>query len=134
MQAIARIEAARREGLRITTDMYAYPAASTGLDAAMPPWVQEGGNAAWYARLRDPAVRARVAAEMRQEDAGWNNTLREAGGADNVLIASLRNPALKPLIGKTLAADRGRARRVGGRGRDGPGRRRREPCRLRSTS
>lgn len=102
--AIARIEAARREGLRITTDMYAYPAASTGLDAAMPPWVQEGGNAAWYARLRDPAVRARVATEMRQEDAGWNNTLREAGGADNVLIASLRNPVLKPLIGKTLAA------------------------------
>lgn len=103
-QAIARIEAARRAGLRITTDMYAYPAASTGLDAAMPPWVQEGGNAAWYARLRDPAIRARVAAEMRQEDAGWTNTLREAGGAENVLIASLRNPALKPLIGKTLAA------------------------------
>jgi N-acyl-D-amino-acid deacylase len=102
-QAIARIEAARREGLRITTDMYAYPAASTGLDAAMPPWVQEGGNAAWYARLRDPAVRARVAAEMRQEQEDWNNTLREAGGAANVLIASLRNPALKPLIGKTLA-------------------------------
>jgi N-acyl-D-amino-acid deacylase len=102
--AIARIEAARREGLRITTDMYAYPAASTGLDAAMPPWVQEGGNAAWYARLRDPVIRTRVATEMRQEDAGWNNTLREAGGADNVLIASLRNPVLKPLIGKTLAA------------------------------
>jgi N-acyl-D-amino-acid deacylase len=102
-EAIARIEAARREGLRITTDMYAYPAASTGLDAAMPPWVQEGGNAAWYARLRDPAVRARVAAEMRQEQESWSNTLREAGGADNVMIASLRNPALKPLIGKTLA-------------------------------
>jgi N-acyl-D-amino-acid deacylase len=101
--AIARIEAARREGLRITADMYAYPAGSTGLDAAMPPWVQEGGNAAWYARLRDPAIRARVAAEMRQEQEDWNNTLREAGGADHVLIASLRNPALKPLIGKTLA-------------------------------
>jgi N-acyl-D-amino-acid deacylase len=102
-QAIARIVAARREGLRITTDMYAYPAASTGLDASMPPWVQEGGNAAWYARLRDPAVRARVATEMRQEQEAWNNTLREAGGAENVLIASLRNPKLKPLIGKTLA-------------------------------
>ena len=101
--AIARIEAARKEGIRITTDMYAYPAASTGLEASMPPWVQEGGNAAWFARLRDPAIRARVAAEMRQEDAGWNNTMREAGGAENVLIASLRNPSLKPLIGKTLA-------------------------------
>lgn len=102
-EVIARIEAARREGLRITTDMYSYPAASTGLDASMPPWVQEGGNAAWYARLRDPAVRVRVAAEMRQEQESWSNTLHEAGGADNVLIASLRNPALKPLIGKTLA-------------------------------
>jgi len=103
-QAIARIEAARREGLRITTDMYAYPAASTGLDAAMPPWVQEGGNAAWYARLRDPAVRARVAEEMTREEPGWANTLREAGGPENVLIVGLRKPALKPLIGKTLAA------------------------------
>jgi N-acyl-D-amino-acid deacylase len=101
--AIARIEAARKAGLRITADMYAYPAASTGLEASMPPWVQEGGNAAWFARLRDPAIRARVAAEMRRTDAGWNNTLREAGGAENVLIASLRNPSLKPLIGKTLA-------------------------------
>ncbi|MEX1994238.1 MAG: D-aminoacylase [Steroidobacteraceae bacterium] len=101
--AIARIDAARKAGLRITTDMYAYPAASTGLDAAMPPWVQEGGNAAWYARLRDPAIRARVAADMRSDDAGWANTLREAGGAENVLISGLRKPALKPLIGKTLA-------------------------------
>ena len=102
-QAIARIETARAAGLRITADMYAYPAASTGLDAAMPPWVQEGGNAAWYARLRDPAIRARVAAEMRRDDTDWANTLREAGGAENVLIVGLRSPALKPLIGKTLA-------------------------------
>lgn len=102
-QAIAHIDAARREGLRITSDMYAYPAASTGLEASMPPWVQEGGNAAWFARLRDPAIRARVAAEMQQEETDWTNTLREAGGAANVLIASLRNPSLKPLIGKTLA-------------------------------
>ena len=102
-QAITRIEAARNDGLRITTDMYAYPAASTGLEASMPPWVQEGGNAAWYARLRDPAIRAKVAAEMRRDDTDWNNTMREAGGAENVLVTSLRNPALKPLIGKTLA-------------------------------
>ncbi|MBX3702644.1 MAG: D-aminoacylase [Steroidobacteraceae bacterium] len=102
--AIARIEAARREGLRITADMYAYPAGSTGLDAAMPPWVQEGGNAAWYARLRDPAVRARVAAEMQRDEPGWSNTMREAGGPENVLIVGLRKESLKPLIGKTLAA------------------------------
>jgi N-acyl-D-amino-acid deacylase len=102
-QAIARIEAARSAGLRVTADMYSYPAGSTGLDAAMPPWVQEGGNAAWFARLRDPAVRARVAAEMRSDDTDWENLMRMAGGADQVLVAVLRNPDLKPLIGRTLA-------------------------------
>lgn len=102
-EAIARIEAARKQGLRITADMYSYPAGSTGLDAAMPPWVQEGGNAAWFARLRDPAVRARVAAEMRADGTGWENLMRMAGGPEQVLIVALRNPALKPLIGKTLA-------------------------------
>ncbi len=101
--AIARIEAARREGLRITTEMYAYPAAGTGLDAAMPPWVQEGGNEAWFARLRDPAIRRRVAEEMRAADAGWENVIQMSGGPEHVLLAALRNPALKPLIGRTLA-------------------------------
>jgi len=102
-EAIARIEAARKQGLRITADMYSYPAGSTGLDAAMPPWVQEGGNAAWYARLRDPAIRARVAAEMRSDDTEWENLMRIAGGPEQVLIVVLRKPELKPLIGKTLA-------------------------------
>ena len=102
-EVISKIEAARREGLRITTDMYAYPAGSTGLDAAMPPWVQEGGNAAWFERLRDPAIRKRVAAEMRAENTDWENLMRAAGGAENVLIVVLRKPQLKPLIGKTLA-------------------------------
>ena len=102
-EAIARIEAARKAGLRISTEMYTYPAAATGLDAAMPPWVQAGGNAAWYARLRDPAIRKRVAAEMRATDTNWENVLQDAGGPEQVLIVVLRNPALKPLIGRTLA-------------------------------
>jgi N-acyl-D-amino-acid deacylase len=102
-EALARIEAARREGLAITADMYAYPAGSTGLDAAMPPWVQEGGNAAWFARLRDPAVRKRVAAEMRAEQMDWENLMQAAGGAENVLIVVLRKPELKKYIGRTLA-------------------------------
>jgi N-acyl-D-amino-acid deacylase len=102
--ALARIEAARREGVRITTDMYAYPAGATGLDAAMPPWVQAGGNEAWFARLRDPGIRKRVAAEMRAEPVGWENLMRAAGGADNVLIVELRSPGLKQkYMGKTLA-------------------------------
>jgi N-acyl-D-amino-acid deacylase len=102
--ALNRIEAARHEGLRITTDMYAYPAGATGLDAAMPPWVQAGGNEAWFDRLRDPAIRKRVAAEMRGEPAGWENLMRAAGGAENVLVVELRNPELKAKYqGKTLA-------------------------------
>ncbi len=102
--ALERIEAARREGLRITTDMYAYPAGATGLDAAMPPWVQAGGNEAWFERLRDPATRKRVIAEMRAEPVGWENLMRAAGGAENVLIVELRDPELKKkYMGKTLA-------------------------------
>jgi len=102
--ALERIEAARREGLAITTDMYAYPAGATGLDAAMPPWVQAGGNEAWFARLRDPATRKRVIADMRAEPVGWENLMRAAGGAENMLIVELRNPELKAQYqGRTLA-------------------------------
>ena len=102
-EAIRRIEAAREAGVRVTADMYAYPAGATGLDAAMPAWVQAGGNAAWFARLRDPAVRKRVAAEMRQESEDWENLMLAAGGPENMLIVVLRKPELKQYIGKTLA-------------------------------
>jgi len=107
---IDRIEAAQAEGLRITADMYTYTAGATGLDAAMPPWVQEGGDQAWIARLRDPAIRQRVAIEMRTPTDEWENLYLAAGSADNVLLVGFRNPELKPLTGKTLAevaAERG---------------------------
>jgi N-acyl-D-amino-acid deacylase len=100
---VAQIEAARRAGLRITTNMYLYTAGGTGLDAVMPPWVQDGGTDAFLARLRDPAIRARVLADMRAPDGDWENLLRISGGAEGVLIVDVDNPALKPLIGKTLA-------------------------------
>lgn len=100
--AIARIEAARAEGLRITADMYTYPAGSTGLDAAMPLWVQAGGYEAWAQRLRDPAIRARVLADMRDANGNFENLMLSAG-ADGTLLVGFRNPALKPLTGKTLA-------------------------------
>jgi len=100
---VARIEAARAEGLRITTDMYPYPASATGLDAAMPPWVREGGLDAWIERLRDPAMRARVVAEMRAPENDWENLFRAVGGPQNMLLVAFRNPELRPLIGKTLA-------------------------------
>ena len=101
-QVIAKVETARAQGLRITADMYTYTAGGTNLAASMPPWVQDGGNEAMLKRLRDPAVVARVKREMLQPGKDWENLYLHAG-ADGVLLASLTEPALKPLIGKTVA-------------------------------
>jgi N-acyl-D-amino-acid deacylase len=100
--ALARIAAARAAGLRITTDMYTYPASSTGLDAAMPTWVQAGGVEQWIARLKDPAIRARVASEMRSGTPEFEN-LQRGAGPEGTLLVGFKNPKLKPLTGKTLA-------------------------------
>jgi len=100
---IRKVEAARAEGLRITADMYTYTAGATGLDAAMPSWVQEGGHDAWVARLKNPAVRARVRNEMSRPGGDWENLYFAAGSASNVLLVEFKNDALKPLTGKTLA-------------------------------
>jgi N-acyl-D-amino-acid deacylase len=99
---IDRIEKARAEGVRITTDMYTYTAGATGLDAAMPPWVQDGGLEAWIARMKDPAVRAKVVAAMRDPAPSWENLYRHAGPEGTLLLA-FKNDKLKPLTGKTLA-------------------------------
>jgi len=102
-ELIARVEAARAEGLQITADMYTYTAGATGLDAAMPPWVQEGGYDAWAARMKDPAVRARVIREMRTPTDEWENLLLAAGSPDRVLLVGFKADSLKHLTGKTLA-------------------------------
>jgi N-acyl-D-amino-acid deacylase len=100
---IAKVEAARAQGVRITADMYTYTAGATGLDAAMPTWVQSGGLEKWIENLKDPKIRARVVAEMRDaHPKDWEN-LAAAAGPDGVLFANFKNPKLKPLIGKTLA-------------------------------
>ena len=100
---IRRVEEARAEGLRITADMYTYHASSTGLDAVMPPWVQEGGFDAWADRLRDPAIRARVRAEMNDPAGEWDNTWLSAGSPDNILLTGFRTDSLRYLTGRTLA-------------------------------
>ena len=109
---IAMIEAARARGVRITSNMYVYTAGATGLDAAMPSWVQDGGLEAWIARLKDPAIRARVKAEMlTPHPATWEN-LYAGAGAEGLLLLGFNNPKLKPLAGKTLAEvarERGRS-------------------------
>lgn len=102
-QAIAKIEAARAEGLAVSANMYAYTAGATGLDAAMPPWVQEGGHEAWVKRLKDPAVRARVIREMKTPGDEWENLYLLAGSPERVQFGGFKNEKLKPLTGKTLA-------------------------------
>ncbi|MFO1468345.1 MAG: D-aminoacylase [Steroidobacteraceae bacterium] len=98
---IRKVEDARAAGVRITADMYTYTAGATGLDAAMPNWVQEGGYEQWAKRLKDPAVRERVIKEMRDPNSTWENLFLRAGPKGMLLLA-FKNPALKPLTGKTL--------------------------------
>jgi N-acyl-D-amino-acid deacylase len=100
---IGIIEKARAEGLPITADMYTYTAGATGLDAAMPPWVQEGGYDAWAERLRDHAVRDRVKKEMTTPSDEWENLYLAAGSPENVILIGFRNDELKHLTGKSLA-------------------------------
>lgn len=98
---IERVEAAREEGLAITADMYTYTAGSTGLDAAMPPWVQENGYGAWRKRLQDPETRARVLREMQTPTDEWEN-LYLAAGAEGTLLVGFRQDSLRYLTGITL--------------------------------
>lgn len=102
-EAIDRIEAARAAGLSVSANMYTYTAAATGLDAAMPPWVQEGGLDEWIARLRQPAIRERVIREMQSAAPDWENLYAAAGSPDRILLIGFRNDRLKPLTGKSLA-------------------------------
>src|SRR5690606_38744615 len=102
-EAIAQIERARADGVPVGANMYAYTAGATGLDAAMPLWVQAGGLDAWVERLRDPALRARVVADMREPPAGEENLFRMAGAPERVKFIGFRDEKLKPLTGKTLA-------------------------------
>ena len=100
--AISKIESARTQGLEITADMYNYTAGSTGLDAAMPPWVQEGGYDAWAERLQDPAIRERMRYEITTTTNEWEN-LMLAAGSEGTLLVEFKNPALREYTGQTLA-------------------------------
>lgn len=100
--AIAKVEAARAAGLKISADMYTYTAGGTGLAASMPPWVQDGGVDAMLERLKDPATVERIKKEMVQPGKNWENLYNHAGPG-GVLLASIADPSLKPLMGKTIA-------------------------------
>ena len=100
---IALVNAARRSGLKITADMYMYPAGATGLNASLPPWTMDGGYESLFKRLEDPAMRQKIAAEVRTPSDKWENLYLAAGSPDRVLLVGFKSEKLKPLTGKTLA-------------------------------
>jgi N-acyl-D-amino-acid deacylase len=110
-QMLARIEAARKDGLKITADMYTYTAAGTGLDACLPPWTLDGGYPALFQRLRDPALREKIALQVRTPTDEWENLYLAAESPERILLVGFKSDKLKPLTGKSLAQvarDRGK--------------------------
>jgi N-acyl-D-amino-acid deacylase len=102
-RVIAMIEEARRQGLKITADMYTYTAGATGLNSCMPPWVYDGGAEAAYKRLQDPETRKKIADAMRAPSNDWENLYMLVGSPDRILLVGFKSDALKPLTGKTLS-------------------------------
>ena len=101
-EVVKKIDSARTAGLSITTNMYNYVAGATGLDASMPPWVQEGGYKKWAERLQDPKIRQRVLGEMTTPTDKWENLMYAAGTSDNLLLVGFKNDSLRHYTGKTL--------------------------------
>ena len=99
---IKKIDSARAAGLNITADMYTYTAGATGLDASMPPWVQEGGYSEWKKRLQDPEIRKKVIKEINTPTDEWENLYLQAGSPKNLILIGFANPDLRYLTGKTL--------------------------------
>src|SRR5258705_1245914 len=102
-QVLKMVNDARRQGLKITADMYTYPAGATGLDAAMPPWALDGGYDALYKRIKDPATREKLVTAINTPTNEWENLYLASGSADRVLLVGFKSDKLKPLTGKTLA-------------------------------
>jgi len=103
-QLLSHIEVAQKEGLKIRANMYMYTASGTGLDACLPPWTEDGGYPALFKRLRDPATREKIAAQVKTPTDEWENVYIAAGGPDRILLVGFKSEKLKPLTGKTLAA------------------------------
>lgn len=102
-ELLARIEAAQKEGLKITANMYTYTAAGTGLDACLPPWTENGDYPALFKRLRDPATREKIAAQVKAPSDEWENLYLAAGSPEKILLVGFKSEKLKALTGKSLA-------------------------------
>jgi dihydroorotase/N-acyl-D-amino-acid deacylase len=102
-KVVARIDSARRAGIDVAADTYAYPAWFNSMSAFVPPWAHDGGTAKLLERLRDPAVRRRIRREMLTPSGTWDNEWQEIPGPSAVIIGVVQNPALEQYMGKTLA-------------------------------
>ena len=100
---LSRIESAQKEGLNIRANMYTYTAGGSGLDACFPPWTEDGGYPALFKRLRDPATRERIKAEVKIDSDKWENLYLSAGSPDRIILVGFKSEKLKPLTGKSLA-------------------------------
>jgi dihydroorotase/N-acyl-D-amino-acid deacylase len=102
-QIVAHIEQARREGVDVAADTYAYPAAFNSFSAVIPPWAHDGGDKKLIERLRDPAMRERIRKELLTPSSAWNNEWQQVTGPDGFILSAVQNPKLLPLQGKTIA-------------------------------
>ncbi|HXO21543.1 MAG TPA: D-aminoacylase [Thermoanaerobaculia bacterium] len=102
-EIVAKIEAARRSGVDLGANTYAYPAWFNSFSAFIPPWAHDGGDDKLLARLRDPATRARIRQDMESPEGKWDNEWQEIPGPEAVLVCVVQNPELRPLQGKSLA-------------------------------
>ena len=101
-EALAKIDAANRSGVKVSATMYPYTAGGTGLAATLPLWVQEGGRDQMLARLKDPAVRQRARAEIESKIDGWENLL-QATTFEGIQVASAPKEIDQSIIGKRIA-------------------------------
>ncbi len=102
-EIVARIEAARKSGVDVEADTYAYTAWFNSFSAFVPLWVHDGGDAKMVARLKDPTVRARIRKQMIEDSEGWDNEWQEIPGPEAILVSVVTNPKLLALQGKTIA-------------------------------
>lgn len=102
-EIVAYIEKARRAGVDVTADTYAYPAWFNNFSAFIPPWAHDGGEQKMLERLKDPSLRARIRKEMETPSTAWDNEWHEVPGPEAIVISVVHNPELLPLQGKTLA-------------------------------
>jgi N-acyl-D-amino-acid deacylase len=102
-QIVAHIEEARKSGVDVAADTYAYPAAFNSFSAIVPPWAHDGGDKKLIERLKDPAMRARIRKEMETPSSDWNNEWQQVEGPQSFMVGAVQNPKLMPLQGKTIA-------------------------------